>query len=406
MTPLRIFAVFLILCLATVAWFVLGTSVVYRTENVGPELGVKVGELWGSSQSQSAPRFTFTALDGTRTIDRAVGIVSSDIVADFTSEPRQKGLLWYATYAVDFSAGYGVANPTTKPVTARMTFSFPDPQGAYDGFAVKVDGREVPYELTEGNAVATFPVPAGARVRVDTGYRTNGMDTWSYLASPDGAGSVKDFTLTAKVDTDRIDFGDGSVSPTAKERDGAGWALTWRYESIVSGRPIALVMPKPANPGPLSYRITYFAPVSLLFFFAGLVLLISTKGLRLHPVHFGFLAAAFFAFHLLFAYLVDRVDINVSFAIASVVSVLLVMGYLRAVLGPAPALLEIAVSQVVFLVLFAYSFFFEGLTGLAVTIGSVLTLAYYMAKTAKVDWEAVFARKTRLASAGDPGPQA
>jgi hypothetical protein len=157
MTPLRIFAVFLILCLATVAWFVLGTSVVYRTENVGPELGVKVGELWGSSQSQSAPRFTFTALDGTRTIDRAVGIVSSDIVADFTSEPRQKGLLWYATYAVDFSAGYGVANPTTKPVTARMTFSFPDPQGAYDGFAVKVDGREVPYELTEGNAVATFP---------------------------------------------------------------------------------------------------------------------------------------------------------------------------------------------------------------------------------------------------------
>jgi hypothetical protein len=36
----------------------------------------------------------------------------------------------------------------------------------------------------------------------------------------------------------------------------------------------------------------------------------------------------------------------------------------------------------------------------------VLTLAYYMAKTAKVDWEAVFARKTRLVSAGDPGPQA
>jgi hypothetical protein len=403
MTPLRLFAVFLILVLATVAWFVLGTSVVYRTENVGPAIGVEVGELWGSSQSQSAPRFSFAALDGTRTVDRAIGIVSSEIVADFKSEPRQKGLLWYATYAVDLRAAYGVANPTNKPVTATMTFTFPDPQGAYDGFAVKVDGRDAAYELADGSAVARFPVPAGGRVRVDTGYRTNGMDNWTYMASPDGAGAVKDFTLTANVDTDRVDFADGSVSPTEKRIVGTSSALTWRYESIVSGRPISIVMPKPANPGPLSYRITYFAPVSLLFFFAGLVLLISTKGVRLHPVHFGFLAAAFFAFHLLFAYLVDRVDINVSFAIASVVSVLLVTGYLWSVLGPAPALLEIAASQLVFLVLFAYSFFFEGLTGLAVTIGSVLTLAYYMAKTAKVDWEAVFARKPR---AVEPGPQA
>jgi hypothetical protein len=405
MTPLRLFAVFLILCLATVAWFVLGTSVVYRTENVGPELGGKVGELWGSQQAQTAPRFSFAALDGTRTVDRTVGIVSSKIVADFTSEPRRKGLLWYATYAVDFRAGYGVENPTVKPVTATMSFAFPDPQGAYDGFAVKVDGRDVRYELAEGNAVATFPVPAGARVLVETGYRTNGMDMWQYVPSPDGAGAVKDFTLTAKVDTERIDFGEGSVSPTMKESDGPGLALTWRYDSIVSGRPISLVMPKPANPGPLSYRITYFAPVSLLFFFAGLVLLISTKGVRLHPVHFGFLAAAFFAFHLLFAYLVDRIDINVAFAIASVASVLLVTGYLRSVLGPVPELLEIAASQLVFLVLFAYSFFFEGLTGLAVTIGSVLTLAYYMAKTAKVDWEAAFARKPRPTAAIDPGPQ-
>ena len=48
-----------------------------------------------------------------------------------------------------------------------------------------------------------------------------------------------------------------------------------------------------------------------------------------------------------------------------------------------------------FLVLFSYSFFFEGLTGLAVTIGSVVTLAYFMAKTGHVDWEDVFRKREK-----------
>jgi len=47
----------------------------------------------------------------------------------------------------------------------------------------------------------------------------------------------------------------------------------------------------------------------------------------------------------------------------------------------------------VFLVLFSYSFFFSGFTGLAITVGAVLTLAYFMGKTAKVDWEVVFPKK-------------
>jgi hypothetical protein len=47
----------------------------------------------------------------------------------------------------------------------------------------------------------------------------------------------------------------------------------------------------------------------------------------------------------------------------------------------------------VFLVLFSYSFFFSGITGLAITIGAVLTLAFFMAKTARLDWETVFPKR-------------
>ncbi len=390
MTGKRLFAVGLILVLATIAWFVLAGSVQIRTENFSGRLGDEVSGLWGSPQSQLAP--TFSARGG-KHVGR-VDLDSSDITTDFKLDQRRKGLMWYSTYVADFSARYVVSNPTTSTQSVTMTFPFPDPDGIYDGFAVKVGGKEADITYSEGNAVATFDLTADKSATIETGYRTNGMDAWSYVPSPGGVGVVRDFSLAMTTDFDEFDFPADGASPTTKEPIDGGWKLMWDYDSVVSGRSIGVDMPTPLNPGPLVSRITFFAPVSLLFFFAALVLLTATRGVKLHPVHYGFLAAAFFAFDLLLAYLADRVDINVAFAIASVTSVALVVGYLRVVVGRSRALFEIAVSQFVFLVLFAYSFFFEGFTGLAITVGSVLTLAYFMWKTAGVDWETVFVPKT------------
>jgi hypothetical protein len=83
----------------------------------------------------------------------------------------------------------------------------------------------------------------------------------------------------------------------------------------------------------------------------------------------------------------------VGFAIASAVSLALVVSYLRAVAGAGRALAEAGVAQLVFLVLFGYAFFFDGYTGLAVTVGAVLTLFVLMQMTARVDWSVVFARR-------------
>jgi hypothetical protein len=206
---------------------------------------------------------------------------------------------------------------------------------------------------------------------------------------------LKDFTLAMRTDFTQVDYPDNGVSPTGQPSTPTGRVLVWHYDRVVSGRPIGIIMPRPLNPGPIVSRITFFAPVSLLFFFAALVILTATGGVRLHPMHYVFLAAAFFAFDLLLAYLADQININVAFAIAAAVSVLLVIGYLRVVVGWNRVLVEIAVSQFVFLVLFSYSFFLQGLTGLAITVGSVVTLAFFMWKTARVDWNTVFARPDR-----------
>ena len=389
MSGRRLFAIALIFVLASIAWMILAGSIQIRTDSSGGELGAEVSGLWGSPQVQAAPVFSYSAQSRRGVLD----VDGSDLAATFTLDQRRKGLLWYATYVVDFGAKYRVSNPATETVDAKMLFTFPDSTGIYDGFAVKVDGKEVPVSYVEGQASSGFRLAPGATATVETGYRTNGMDSWSYSPNPGGAGVIRDFRLAMTTDFKEIDYPAEGVSPTAREETADGWNLNWEYESVVSGREIGLVMPKPQNPGPLVARITLFAPVSLLFFFAALILLTATRNVKLHPIHYGFLAAAFFAFDLLLAYLADQIDINVAFAIAAVTSVSLVVGYLLVVVGRNRALIEIAIAQFVFLVLFSYSFFFEGFTGLAITIGAVMTLAVFMIKTARVDWDEVFPRK-------------
>src|SRR5205809_4528214 len=90
------------------------------------------------------------------------------------------------------------------------------------------------------------------------------------------------------------------------------------------------------------------------------------RNIDLHPVNYFFLAAAFFASHLLLAYLVDHISIHAAFLICSMVSVFLVVSYLRLVVGPRFALLEAGGAQFIYLVLFSYAFFLQGFTGLAV----------------------------------------
>ena len=58
---------------------------------------------------------------------------------------------------------------------------------------------------------------------------------------------------------------------------------------------IGMALPVRLNPGPFAARVTFFAPVSLLFFLAVMVMLGATYGPSLHPMHYWFIAAAFFA---------------------------------------------------------------------------------------------------------------
>jgi hypothetical protein len=85
--------------------------------------------------------------------------------------------------------------------------------------------------------------------------------------------------------------------------------------------------------------------------------------------------------------------IHTAFAISAVVSVFLVVSYLRLVVGMRFASREAALAQFIYLVMFSYAFFLKGFTGLAITIGSVLTLFVVMQVTGRIRWTDKFAVK-------------
>jgi inner membrane protein involved in colicin E2 resistance len=112
-------------------------------------------------------------------------------------------------------------------------------------------------------------------------------------------------------------------------------------------------------------------------------------------MNYFFLAAAFFSFHLLLAYLVDHISIYAAFAICSAVSIFLVVSYLRLVVGLRFAAVEAGTIQFIYLILFSCAFFLKGFTGLAITIGSILTLFVVMQMTGRIRWGEKFAPKPR-----------
>ncbi len=188
-----------------------------------------------------------------------------------------------------------------------------------------------------------------------------------------------------------IDFRQNTLSSTEKHETSSGWDLTWTYKNLLSGLEIGMAMPEHLQPGPLAGEISFFAPVSLFFFFFLMFILSTLRDIDLHPMNYFFLATAFFAFHLLLAYLVDHISIHLAFVICSIVSVFLVVSYLRLVVGMRFAAVEAGGAQFLYLVLFSYAFFFKGFTGLAITIGSILTLFAVMQMTGRINWREKFA---------------
>jgi inner membrane protein involved in colicin E2 resistance len=405
----RIAAIVLILCCTSVAWVILGTTIFARTYNVGSNLSDRVVSTWGAPEEQSPPVVAYQRQDiraveteekgkkATRIVKTDVTTVvpidGSEITAEFHIDYRQKGLLWFSTYVVSFSGRYDFHNPTPSDEDFLFRLPFPAKEAVYDNMELVLDDKPLQLEFNGAEAIARARIPAKTKGVLLATYHSRGLDGWCYKLGHE-VSQVRNFHLVSHTDFSGFDFPDNSLSPTEKRQTNQGWELEWNYQNLVTGFDIALKMPQKVQPGPLAGRISYFAPVSLFFFFFVVFILSTLRGIDLHPMNYFFLACAFFAFHLLLAYLADHIAIHVAFLVSAAVSMALVASYLRLVVSTRFAVVESGLAQLIYLVLFSYAFFFQGFTGLTVTIGAIVTLYVVMQMTGKIRWEDKFVRQT------------
>jgi Inner membrane protein CreD len=374
-----------IVACTAVAWLILGSAMSQRTADFSAAMGKEVSGVWGPPIVQKHPEAWFDTPNAPGGRARVLPS-SSKVTVDLASEPKRRGLLWHRTYEARFAGDYVFTNPTKIPQTFYISFPLPQETAGLHGFRCRIGDQEddaAGAPAASGLVTRAVLLPALGSVTLRTAYAARGTDTWSY-AFPDNR-RIAGFVLAMKTNFPEINFPVGTGSPSRRSGDAGGFRLEWDYPDVLAAPAIGMDMPQQLNAGPVAARIAFFAPVSLLFFVTVVLLVGGMRGIPLHPMHVFFVAAGFFAFHLLFAYLVDLLPAIPAFAIAAVASVSLVCGYLRAVGGN--GLFRIALAaQIIYLVAFSASFFIHGLTGITLSVLGVVTLALLMFLTARIDW--------------------
>lgn len=386
----RIIAVCIVFIIAAAGWWILATATAMRSSSYFSRLGSQVEALWGVPLTQQAPSFN-VQIPGTRKFRKQIPL-SNQIRAVITANHRRKGLIWYPTFQCRFEGAYRIKNDDAAAQKIRFHFDFPTKSGTYDDFSFTMDGVPQAGDVDARAGVdALVTLAPGESRELKVSYVTRGMRQWRYQLDRK-AGHVRHLDLQVVTNFEKVDYTNDSLSPMSAESIEDGKRLNWKATHLITGANIGVVVPEKRNPGPLTSRITFFAPVCLVFFFVLTAAIHIMYRVEIHPMHYLFVAAGFFAFHLLLVYLVGHINIHLAFALSAGISMFLVTGYLRAALGKEFPWRIALGGQFFYLVLFSYSFFLDGFTGITIAVGSVVTLAVLMKVTATVDWNQVFAQ--------------
>jgi hypothetical protein len=407
MSVKKITAIVLIFIVTSIAWMILGASNSSRTSTSFGSLKSQVANLYGSRLSIESPKcYTKTTKhreETTGNLKRIVEhheykhheLIKSDVVINVYLDQRKKGNLWFPTFKARFEGKYTflVDEPSKNNIYLYSTLNSSD--SIYNNLYLNINNKDIANVLPLINKQEIPVVPLNDNtVQLAVSYDATGMEEIRYLitAGRDEIAQINDFNLVITTDFDLYDFPSSMMSPTYKNKTEKGYDLIWELNKTITGKNIGLIIPNKLNPGEIITRVSFFAPVSLLFFFVVLLMFSVALKINLHPMHFFFLAATFFSFHLMFSYFSDQINIYLSFAISAVVSLILTVTYMRLISPKKMAFVYAPVIQFIYLIIFSFSFFFDGITGIIVTVCAVITLFILMQATGRINWDEEFKR--------------
>ena len=413
----------------TIAWMILGTLNAGRTEGQTDLLLKRVQNSYGGPLIITPPRIYYeitkerkVKVAGLETISsykerETVDPSGSNIEIDLSLERIKMGNLWFPVFLSKYQGHYEYdIEAIPEDFRSEPLFLLPglnSSESLFRDIEFKINDTSVeplsrlvsntPIELTTTKYV-------NGKLVVDSYYETTGTDYFVYLLSNQGQRRnsrerearfesiekerltrLDNFTFKLTTDFIKYELPNRAVPyTTLRQHDGHN-EFEWQFDKTVTGKNIGLIVPKEMIPGDIASRISFFAPISLLFFFVVVTIYGILAKNRLHPMHYAFLAATFLSFHLTFSYSADHISMYFAFAVASLVSCFLTFSYISRVKDQKYALVATSL-QLLYLVVFAWSFFYQtdsglGITGLIVTVVSVLTLFALMQLTAKLDWQ-------------------
>lgn len=372
----------------TLLWLLLGGTVSSRSVAVSRKLAEQVEGNWGPSLSQGHPVAIARA---TRT-GEAMGILlpeSSKVLAVLDFKPQKKGLITHRTYSARLTASYEWVNPEPVEQTLEVEFAMPGRDTRVDGFKVVLGDKTEEQVPSDGLVKLSAIVPANGKVTMTLEYSALGKDAWRYAFGE--GGRARNFELTLETNFRDYNVPIDAESATAHREGKEGLTHVWTFPSATGVNAVGIEVPAFVDAAKVAMRMSFFGPLSLGLFFGVLVIAALRMGVFLHVMHFVLLAAACFAFQLLFAYTVDVVPAVLAFIISGLVSMALVGYYLKLVAGV--AFMRVALlAQFAYIVVFNATFFLDGYTGLTLTVVGIVTLGLVMAGTAQMDWSKVIGR--------------
>ncbi|MCP3899306.1 MAG: hypothetical protein GY707_06305, partial [Desulfobacteraceae bacterium] len=297
----KIIAIGVIYVIGWAGWWLLGSITFSRSHNFSSRLGPQVQALWGTNLVQKAPDFS-VQIPGTNDV-RWLMPVKNSVNVHIDPDYKKKGLIWYSTYNCTFEGIYTMNNHEDVVQKIRLHFDFPAKGSTYDEFSMYINNELLSIPVNTRTGIdEIIELEPGKEIEFKIQYKTRGINTWKYQMTKN-TGRVKNFLLTAHTGFTNIDYTPDSLSPMSAKETDTGMILEWKASDLITNSNIGIIIPEKLNPGPLTTRITYFAPVCLFFFF----ILIATIGIinkiDIHPMHYFFITAGFFAFHLLLSYM-------------------------------------------------------------------------------------------------------
>ena len=413
----------------TIAWVILGAVNAGRTEGQASLLGQRVQNLYGGPLIVTPPRVYYerskerkVRVAGVETVSsvterETVDPSSSNVTIDLSLDRKRVGNLWFPVFLAAYQGQY-TYDIEAIPEAFRsgpllLVPGLNSSESIFRGIEFKINDVAVEplAKLISNAAIDLHPTQyVDGKLVVAFRYETTGTNHLLYLLSnPDqrrnsgeGVGQanavgqerltrVDDFSLEVTTNFFKYTFPERTIPYTTLRQDKGRSIFEWRFDQAVTGKNIGLVIPEELNPGNIASRIAFFAPVSLLFFFVVIMIFGILAKNSLHPMHYALLSASFLSFHLTFSYSADHLPMYAAFAIASLVSCFLTFSYVARAKDQKYATVATSL-QFLYLVVFSWSFFYQtdtglGITGLIVTIVSVLTLFALMHLTAKLDWQ-------------------